>query len=187
MAIGLYAVSVGYWEVSRLPSEKYTQFYPEGWREIPLRPGPNYVLDEEGEWIEGEVIQRTGAEVNTERDRRIEAGGEFTLSDETVIGITGRQQDKDVLLARRMIARELDSAGETGAVLIFRDRDNVTRTFTPQQMIELVDLALVWFEAMMVRSWAMKDDGTYTANDGEEVIGIPSDLEADRHWPLPAS
>lgn len=158
-----------------------------GWPEVPDSVFPEDIDNGDGTFSRPAPPAPTGDQVNRERDRRVMAGAEFTLADGTVIGVTGRAEDKAILLARRMIAKDLAATGETGAVLVFRDWNNVNHDLTPSQMIELADLGFAWIEAIMVRSWEMKDGGTYTTNDDEQVTGIPVDLEDDRHWPEPTA
>lgn len=133
-------------------------------------------------WIDGQTVtlvplKRPGTDVNAERDRRIEAGAEFTLSTGTVIAITGREQDKTALMSQYLAAQARDAAGETGADMVYRDRANVNRLLTPQEMIELFTLGMAWVEAVMTVAWHMKD-GT-----GAHSAGIPDDLENDSYWP----
>ncbi len=122
---------------------------------------------------------KEGSDVNTERDRRILAGTVIPVTGYGNIPVTGTKDDKDVFLARRMIAAEAMANGVTAAILVFRDRENVVHYLTPSQMVELADKGFAWIEAMMIRSWEMKDGAApYQA-------GIPDDLENDSHWPTP--
>lgn len=127
---------------------------------------------------------KQGSDVNDERDRRILAGTVIAVSGYGEIPVTGTQSDKDVFLARRIIAAEAAADGVTTAILVFRDRDNVNHNLTPSQMVELADKGFAWIEAMMVRSWEMKDGtGAYAYVDEENPGGIPDDLDNDSHWP----
>ena len=123
------------------------------------------------------VPEKTGDDVNVERDRRILAGTVINVTGHGNIPVTGTKDDKDVFLGRRIIAAEAAANGVTAPVLVFRDRKNVIHNLTPSQMIELADKGFSWIEAMMVRSWVMKD-GAAPYEDG-----IPDDLDNDSHWP----
>lgn len=133
-------------------------------------------------WVVGQAVTlvprgRLSAEVDIERDRRIEAGNDFTLSTGTVIAVTGRERDKTVLMSQYLAAQALDAGGQIGAVMVYRDRANVNRLLTPQEMIELFTLGMAWVEAVMTVAWHMKDGtGAYSA-------GVPDDLENDSYWP----
>ncbi|MBO9458978.1 hypothetical protein [Labrenzia sp. R5_0] len=130
---------------------------------------------------------KEGSDVNDERDRRILAGTVITVTGYGNIPVTGTKDDKDVFLARRMIAAEVAANGVTTPVFVFRDRENAIHNLTPSQMVELADKGFSWIEAMMVRSWEMKDGtGAYAYVDEENAGGIPDDLDNDSHWPTPA-
>lgn len=125
-------------------------------------------------------VPKSGADVNVERDRRIAAGTIITVAGYGDIPVTGSKDDKDVFLARRIRAREAETGGVTDPVFVFRDRSNNIHHLTPSQMVELCDKGIDWIEAMMIRSWEMKDGAApYQA-------GIPDDLDNDSHWPTPA-
>lgn len=132
--------------------------------------------------------EKNNADVNFERDRRIIAGAVIAVSGHGDVPVTGTKDDKDVFLARRIRAREAEAAGVTDPVFVFRDRDNNIHNLTPLQMIDLCDKGIDWIEAMMVRSWEMKDGtGAYAFVDEENPGGIPDDLDQDIHWPKPRS
>lgn len=122
---------------------------------------------------------KTGVDVNFERDRRIIAGTVIPVTGYGDIPVTGTKDDKDVFLARRIIAAEAAANGVIAPVFVFRDRANAIHSLTPSQMVELADKGISWIEAMMVRSWEMKD-GT-----APYEAGIPDDIDNDNHWPTP--
>ena len=115
----------------------------------------------------------TSDEVNAERTRRIEQGHAFTVAGVTApIPLQGRPQDQTVYTALLVRATGYKSAGITAPVLIIRDAVDTTHQLTPDQMVDLVGQAMLWFEQVMAASWALKD-GT----------DIPADYTDDRHWP----
>lgn len=133
-------------------------------------------------WVDGQTVtlvphRRPGSDVDAERDRRVEAGAEFTLTSGTVIAITGREQDKTVLMSQYLAAQALNAGGQTGAIMVYRDRANVNRMLTPQEVIELFNLGMAWVTSIMQVAWDMKD-GT-----GAHSAGVPDDLENDSYWP----
>ena len=123
---------------------------------------------------------RQDSDVNAERDRRIVAGAVVNVTGYGDIPVTGTKDDKDVFLARRVVAAEAASNGVIVPTFVFRDRENAMHNLTPLQMVELADKGFAWIEAMMVRSWEMKDGASPYES------GIPDDLDSDSHWPSPA-
>jgi hypothetical protein len=153
-------------------------------RQFPFEPGnPDFTqcIRIDGKTPNAYVApSKTGSDVNVERDRRILAGTVINVTGHGSIPVTGTKDDKDVFLARRIVAASAAENGVTAPVFVFRDRENSIHNLTPLQMVELADKGFSWIEAMMVRSWAMKDGASpYEA-------GIPDDLEDDSHWPTPA-
>jgi hypothetical protein len=115
--------------------------------------------------------------VNQERDRRIVAGAEFTITGiGSPVPMTGREQDKAVYLALLVQAQGAKAAGVTAAIHTFRDGGDTIHTLTPDQVIEMVMQAMAWFEAMMQISWDMKDGA------GDFTGGIPADFQDDSYW-----
>lgn len=119
----------------------------------------------------------TGDDVNVERDRRIAAGHLFTVEGYGDVPLQGRLQDQINLQARLIAAQGYKAAGVTDPVLILRDAENVNRTLTPDQMIDLVGQGVAWIEATMMVSWAMKD------RTAPFEAGIPPDYADDTYWP----
>ncbi|MFN3250057.1 hypothetical protein [Roseibium album] len=177
---GFFHPDRGYWQITGWPPVAIVESWPDGWREVAVRPQGSYVFDPGTDtWLPADPVI-THEEVDAERARRIDLGAEFTLSDGMVIAITGRQQDQTVLLGSSIAAQSLAVSGETNPVMVYRDRDNQIRNLTPLQMIELYTKGLTWITTIMQVSWAMKDGtGPYSA-------GIPSDYTDDSHWPDPA-
>ncbi len=118
-----------------------------------------------------------GAHVNAERQRRVEAGRDFTVSGYGDVPLTGRDQDQVALMGLLIKARALKETSVTDAVLTVRDADNENHLLTPDQMIELVSGGMAWIESVMAVSWAMKD-GTAPFESG-----IPENFEDDQWWP----
>lgn len=119
---------------------------------------------------EGESAKRAG--INAERARRLATGTAFTVSwSDTPVPVTGREFDQTVILALSQRAAAYKAAAVAEPKLTYRDAANVIHHLTPDQFIELADLAMNWVEAVMDVSWAMKDGG------------IPDDFTDDKHWP----
>lgn len=177
---GFYHPDRGYWQVTGSPPLAIVESWPDGWREVAVRPQGSHVFDPGTDtWLPADPVI-THEEVDAERARRIDLGAEFVLTDGMVIAITGRQQDQTVLLGSSVAAQSYIAAGNPGAVMVYRDRDNVVRNLSPLQMIELYQRGLGWITSIMQVSWHMKD-GT-----GAYAGGIPSDYTDDSHWPDPA-
>lgn len=117
-------------------------------------------------------------QVNIERDRRIEEGSTFTVTNHGNVSITGSVKDMTILTALLVKAQGLKAAGVTTPSLVLRDKDNTTHTLTPDQMIELVTAGMTWIEDTMQVSWAMKD------GIAPFEAGIPADFATNEsYWP----
>lgn len=152
---------------------------------IPARPAGYAVFDHAaGQWTddrsdeqiaadaEAEQVRRAAA-VNAERARRLEAGTSFAVSwTSSAFPMTGRQFDQTVILGLLQRATAYQAAGETGAVIMYRDAQNVIHYLTPAQFLELGSKAVGWVEAVMASSWTLKD-----------TPPIPADFKDDKHWP----
>lgn len=123
----------------------------------------------------------TSATVNAERNRRIVAGASFDVTGYGAVPLTGREEDKVALMGLMLKAQMLKAAGVTVPILTVRDGVNANHMLTPDQMIELVQAGMLWIEATMAVSWAMKDG--VAPFEG----GIPSDFADDVYWPQDAS
>ena len=143
-----------------------------------------------GAWIAGWTIrdktaeelvadkERIFGEINAERERRIVEGSAFTVDGiADPIPLQGRPFDQTVYLALLTRAGGLKSAGVTAPALTVRDGADTIHELTPDQMIDLVSQAMLWFESVMATSWAMKDGAA------PFETGIPADYTADTHWP----
>lgn len=115
---------------------------------------------------------RLAAAVNAERDRRIMLGTTVTVTGLGAIPVQGRPVDQVNLMALADTARDLIAAGVTGAVIPFRDGDNVLHDLTPAQMLEVSRQGKEAAGAIYAASWALKD--------GAE---IPAKYADDDHWP----
>lgn len=119
---------------------------------------------------EGQSV--TKADVNAERQRRLEFGCVVTLSTGKAIPIQGRAQDQTNMLGLVTIAQMRIQAGDTTSTTTFRDRDNQDHPLTPAEVIELWQRGAAYFELVMQASWALKDSDP-----------IPPDFADDKHWP----
>lgn len=130
-------------------------------------------------WVDhlADAPRPTGAEINTERDRRIAIGKTFTVTGYGEVALQGRIQDQVNLQARLIAAQAAKVLGVTGSLLVIRDANNVNHMLTPDQVIELVGDGSAWIEATMQVSWNMKD------GVGSFVDGAPYDFGNDGYWP----
>jgi hypothetical protein len=128
--------------------------------------------------LPGDPSSPTSADVNAERERRIEAGKSFTVTGYGhSIKLTGRLKDQIVYQARITAALQLIAAGDTTTTLVLRDGNDVNRHLTGPQMAELTSKGIAWMEDIMQVSWDMKDAA------GDFPDGIPADYTNDSHWP----
>ena len=114
----------------------------------------------------------TGADINNERQRRIDFGCIVTLTDGTAIPVQGRAQDQTNLLGLATAAQLRLAAGDTTTTTTFRDGDNVDHDLTPSEIIELWQSGANYISAVMEASWVLKDSNP-----------IPSDYVDDSYWP----
>lgn len=117
------------------------------------------------------------AEINDERDRRINAGVTVSVTGYGDIPVQGREEDRINTLALKDTARDLIAAGITDPIVPFRDADNVLHLLTPAQTAELADKGKTAAAAIYQVAWAMKD-GTAPFE-----AGIPDDITDDQWWP----
>lgn len=108
--------------------------------------------------------------LHEERQRRLVAGAVIQLPGYGPVPMQARPEDMDVLNARYNIANELRARGDTTASIVFRDRDNGSHVFTPQQMIDLYLAANQWAQSIWQASWRLKEPE------------VPQDYADDRHW-----
>ncbi|MFG6159622.1 hypothetical protein ACGTNG_12520 [Halomonas sp. 1390] len=81
----------------------------------------------------------------------------YTMPDGTADVIQMRGEDRQNLLGLAVEARDLQAAGETGAVQELRAMSNARYPMTPAEMIAATDAALAHFKQLMARSWDRKD------------------------------
>lgn len=92
------------------------------------------------------------ANVNRERQRRIETGKDFDG-----IWLTGSDKDQANLMGLGRKAEKLTAAGVTAPVIPFRDGLNVIHWLTPEQMTDLEDQGAYYVSLCYQASWAIKE------------------------------
>lgn len=110
--------------------------------------------------------------VNSERDRRVAAGTTVNVTGYSDIPVQGGAADQINMIALDATAKDLKAAGQTGAIIPFRDAVNTMHDLTPDQMIELVSKSKQVATAIYAAAWALKDAGD-----------IPANYADDGHWP----
>jgi hypothetical protein len=101
------------------------------------------------------VTEPTDAEINAERDRRIEAGATIDIPGYGRVPLQGRQVDQINLNARAQAAQLKIAVGDTSS-MVFRDALNQDRELTPQQMLLVFVLGSSWVESQYKASWVLK-------------------------------
>jgi hypothetical protein len=122
--------------------------------------------------IDAETQSHRRSAVTAERDRRLNAGTIVTVTGYGDIPVQGRATDQINLIALGDTARDLKAAGVTGAVIPFRDGDDVIHQLTPDQMAEAVQKGKQAASAIYAAAWALKDAAT-----------VPADFASDSYWP----
>ncbi|WP_342595482.1 DUF4376 domain-containing protein [Salinicola lusitanus] len=104
------------------------------------------------------VAARQRALIESALSATLAAGMSYTLPDgiDDVIQ-TRPDQDEANLLGLAIEARDLRTAGETGAVMSLRAQSNRVYTLTPEQMIALTDAAKNFKQGLLAKSWRLKD------------------------------
>lgn len=126
--------------------------------------------------VDAAVPQPTADDVNAERQRRIIAGTDLTLTDYAPsIALQGRPEDQQSLMGLALLAQMLISAGDVSPIT-FRDRENVDHDLTPAQIAELWQRGTFWMSNVYAASWDLKDQDP-----------IPADFANDFHWPAVAA
>ena len=110
--------------------------------------------------------------VTVERDRRLAAGAVVAVTGYGDIPVQGRIHDQINLIALGDTARDLIEASISGAIIPFRDGDNVMHILTPQQVAELTRKGKAAASAIYAAAWAIKD-----------IAEIPADFADDANWP----
>lgn len=131
---------------------------------------------ENGEWVDRtptpEPQPITGADVDTEHDRRAIRGKVFDLAGYGSLPLEGSLRTQTVLLALKDTARDLQEAGVTAPVLFLTDRDNGDHYLTPAQVIGLVNAGKAFMQNLHEAKRALK-----------AFEPIPLDYDDDSYWP----
>lgn len=130
-----------------------------------LARGEIIVINDAGEPVLTERVvtvaeQASGKRAAIERAlaAALNAGMPYTLPGgaEDIVQ-TRPDQDEANLLGLAIEARDLRAAGETGAVMSLRAKSNTVYALTPEQMIALTDAAKEFKQALLAKSWQLKD------------------------------
>lgn len=109
------------------------------------------------------------------RDSELAMGLEYLFPDATVGHVQLRAQDQINLHSLRAEAMALKAAGQTEAVIGFRNYENVTKMMTPEQVLEMIAAALVFGKKIYQASWDLKDQ-IDAATNIDEIPVIPNSL-----------
>lgn len=118
-----------------------------------------------------DLAERKRREIDTALADALAAGMPYTMPDGTEDTVQMLAEDRQNLLGLAIEARDLQVAGETGAVQEFRAASNTRYPMTPDQVIALTDAALDHYKALLQRSWDRKDviDAALAARDREGI------------------
>lgn len=137
--------------------------------------------NEDGSWtfkwtVADKPIEQIHAEINRERDRRLEVGTTVTVTGYGDIPVQGRPQDQINLLALKDTARDLNLMNLPALKIPFRDANNVLHMLNSAQVMEMANNAKTAASAIYQVAWAMKD-GTAPFE-----AGIPDNFTDDQWW-----
>src|SRR5690606_33674627 len=96
----------------------------------------------------------------------------FQARDYGSIPVSGDPTTQLNLLALKDTARDLKATGVSGAVIPFRDAENVSHMLTADQVIALVDAGKQRVQAIYSASWVIKS-----------MDPPPADVTDDSLWP----
>jgi len=128
----------------------------------------------------GEAIERVTLEdvivarhdVNRERERRIAAGAPVALSTGKTFTVQTRE-GRDFRNVQALVTlAQIRAANGVDDTVTFRDADNVDRTLTPGEVVEMGLQVTAHVDAHYKAAWRLKDRDP-----------IPKDFDADEHWP----
>lgn len=143
--------------------------------EMSVPTGTQYTVCDEADLPVVPVVITTD-DITRERDRRIEAGFDVTLTGFTgTVALQGRQQDMTNLIGLGMAAQIRIAMGLANSPMVFRDRLNITHTLTAAQMLELWSKGSAWVSAQYQNAWNLKE----LIEIGMDV----SDYTDDQYWP----
>lgn len=108
--------------------------------------------------------------INEERERRIVAGGAFSVPGIGSVPVTGRDEDIRNLQGLGMAALLRVSTGDTTTITAFRDAADAMHDLTPPQVLALWQASASYVSAIYQASWAIKAD-------------MNLDHAADANWP----
>lgn len=142
--------------------------------EMSVPAGTQYIICDEADLPVVPVVI-TPDDITRERDRRIEAGFDVSLTGFTgTVALQGRPEDKQNLHGL-FSAAQMRIAQNIPGVMVFRDRNNVVHSLSPAQMIELWYKGGAWIERQYKNAWNLKD----LIAAGMDV----SDYADDQYWP----
>ena len=116
----------------------------------------------------------TKDDVDTERDRRIVEGSVFSVTGyANTIRLSGNEKTQKFLSQRGTGAAIKILSGQASYTYQWRDEDDIVHTLTAEQMSALAEAGIKYVEAVIMASWAIKDD----------PAGLPDDIAGDARWP----
>lgn len=114
----------------------------------------------------------SGADIDRERDRRVQAGLTVTVAGYGDVALQGRDIDMRNLHGLATAA-QLRIAGGAGATLTpFRDRNNEIHQLNQMQILDLWSQGAAFVSAVFQSAWALKDNPP-----------IPANFADDEFWP----
>ncbi|MFN7125299.1 MAG: hypothetical protein ACK4M8_05410 [Allorhizobium sp.] len=145
---------------------------PEGYIEVPHFVQPGYTLV--GNLFVLPPAQAPSSDdVNSERDRRIDAGTTVTVEGYGPIPLQGREKDQRNMLGLQAAASMRLAAGDNITLTKFRDAENVDHMLTPSQIVELWSKGAAWISDTYEASWDIK-----------ALDPIPADYATNEsYWP----
>jgi len=110
--------------------------------------------------------------LNNNLTKTLEQGFEYIFADADVLHVQLRDGDRANLAGLRLTANKLITAGEVNPVMEIMTYEDVSKTITPQEMVDLTDAAFDNYTGIMKSKWMYRAQ-IQAATTTEEIPIIP--------------
>lgn len=119
--------------------------------------------EEEKDDLLNQLVVTKLKEIEKAKDEELNLGISYVIAGTPDV-IQTRPKDKVNLLGLRIEAQSLKDSGVEEAVIPFRGLYNVPKMLTPQEMIDLTNVALNHIQEVYKKSWLLKDHITQSTD-----------------------
>ena len=129
------------------------------------------------EYNETHTREVKNAEVNVIREKKIAAGIPYQFPDGAGTIQTRDEVDIRNIQTNVTTALILNSVGETGSVMVFRDMENIEHKMTPQEVLQMGLYAAQVGQSIYTASWQLKEAAA--GMTAEQI----KEFDAEANWP----